>query len=297
MIDPLKSSLVRLLLDGIRHDRLGETSGSTKATLFQSDAVIKGVINSFVNVEEYKKKGNLDLYEDIFEKPFLAATGEYYKEEAQKFMEGSISLYMERVIQRIESENVRSRKFLYPSSYTKVTFECEQRMVGDHLQFLHSECKGMVEREAKSDLANMYRLLKPISGAQQVLLDEVQTHIKQQGLEAISGLKGESMAQEFVENILDVHKKYRQLIQEVFVGDQQFIGALDKACTAVINHREPKQQAKAPELLAKYCDNLLKKSQKGISENEIDDKLNNSITVFKYLDDKDVFQKFYSRNP
>ena len=61
MIDPLKSSLVRLLLDGIRHDRLGETSGSTKATLFQSDAVIKGVINSFVSVEEYKKKGNLDV--------------------------------------------------------------------------------------------------------------------------------------------------------------------------------------------------------------------------------------------
>ena len=48
--------------------------------------------------------------------------------------------------------------------------------------------------------------------------------------------------------------------------------------------------------MAKYCDNLLKKSQKGKSENEIDDKLNNSITVFKYLDDKDVFQKFYSRN-
>lgn len=48
--------------------------------------------------------------------------------------------------------------------------------------------------------------------------------------------------------------------------------------------------------LARYCDSLLKKSQKGISENEIDDKLSNSITVFKYLDDKDVFQKFYSRN-
>ena len=91
----------------------------------------------------------------------MKATGEYYKEEASKLLqEGSISLYMERVIQRIESENVRSRKFLYPSSYTKVTFECEQRMVGDHLQFLHSECKGMVEREAKSDLANMYRLVK-----------------------------------------------------------------------------------------------------------------------------------------
>ena len=75
-----------------------------------------------------------------------------------------------------------------------MTFECEQRMVGDNLNQLHQECKGMVEREAKSDLANMYRLLKPITGAQQVLLDEVQTHIKQQGLEAVSGLKGESVS-------------------------------------------------------------------------------------------------------
>lgn len=36
-------------------------------------------------------------------------------------MQDSISIYMEKVIQRIESENVRSRKFLYPSSYQKVS--------------------------------------------------------------------------------------------------------------------------------------------------------------------------------
>ncbi len=48
--------------------------------------------------------------------------------------------------------------------------------------------------------------------------------------------------------------------------------------------------------MARYCDSLLKKSQKGISENGIDEKLNSSITVFKYLDDKDVYQKFYGRN-
>jgi cullin 2 len=47
--------------------------------------------------------------------------------------------------------------------------------------------------------------------------------------------------------------------------------------------------------LAKYCDSLLKKSAKGISESEIDEKLAQSITIFKYIDDKDVFQKFYAR--
>ena len=47
-----------------------------------------------------------------------------------------------------------------------MTSECENQMVGFHLQVLHAECKGMVEREDKVDLANMYRLLKPIAGAQ-----------------------------------------------------------------------------------------------------------------------------------
>lgn len=47
--------------------------------------------------------------------------------------------------------------------------------------------------------------------------------------------------------------------------------------------------------LAKYCDTLLKKSSKGLSDTEIDDKLTKSITIFKYIDDKDVYQKFYSK--
>ncbi len=47
----------------------------------------------------------------------------------------------------------------------------------------------------------------------QVLLVEVQQHIKQAGLEAIADLKGENIHIEFVENMLAVHKKYRDLIQ------------------------------------------------------------------------------------
>ena len=59
---------------------------------------VAGVISSFVEVEEYKKKGGLELYEEIFEKPFLAATGEYYASEASKLLqEGPISIYMEKV--------------------------------------------------------------------------------------------------------------------------------------------------------------------------------------------------------
>lgn len=61
MIEPLKTDLVRLLLDGIRYDRLGGSTGNTGGTQFQTDATLKGVISSFVEVEEYKKKGNLEV--------------------------------------------------------------------------------------------------------------------------------------------------------------------------------------------------------------------------------------------
>lgn len=89
MIDPLKESIVRLLLSDIRSDRVG---GSVNQT------VLHGVINSFVNVEEYKKKHPLQMYEDIFESSFLEETGEYYRQEAAKLKdECNCSDYMEKV--------------------------------------------------------------------------------------------------------------------------------------------------------------------------------------------------------
>ena len=45
-------------------------------------------------------------------------------------------------------------------------------------------------------------------------------------MESIADVKGETMHTDFVENMLTVHKKYRDLIQEVFQGDQVGVKAL-----------------------------------------------------------------------
>ncbi|XP_054166315.1 cullin-2-like isoform X2 [Oppia nitens] len=297
MIEPLKESLVQLLLEAIENDRMG---------IPQNKSVVQGVILSLVHVEEYKKKGSLDLYQNLFESRFLRSTGEYYRREAEELLQSCYcSTYMEKVLAKLDAENLRSRSFLHSSSYPRVTAECESRMVGDHLSFLQSECRSMVQNEARRDLQNMYRLLKPIDSGLQALISEIQEHITNKGLESISSInslssdktpRDDNIPQLFVENLLQVHKQHLNLIKEVFNGDQSFIGALDKACAAVINHRlNLKLPCRSPELLARYCDGLLKKSVKGNTESEIDDKLSACITIFKYIDDKDVFQKFYSK--
>lgn len=86
----------------------------------------------------------------------------------------------------------------------------------------------------------------------------------------------------FVENLLEVYKQYKQLITSVFCADQNFMGALDKACSSVINHRSSggKGPCRSPELLAKYCDALLKKSSKGITETEVDNRFPLNPIIF-----------------
>ncbi|XP_041737381.1 cullin-2 isoform X3 [Coregonus clupeaformis] len=295
MIEPLQAVLIRMLLNEIKNDRCGEDP---------NQKVIHGVINSFVHVEQYKKKFPLKFYQEIFEGPFLTKTGEYYKQEASNLLqESNCSQYMEKVLGRLKDEEVRCRKYLHPSSYAKVIHECQQRMVADHLQFLHGECQNIIRQEKRDgqsgyrsdDMANMYTLLRAVSSGLPHMIQELQIHIHDEGLRATSNLSQENMPTLFVESVLEVHSKFVQLINTVLNGDQHFMSALDKALTSVVNYREPKSICKAPELLAKYCDNLLKKSAKGMTENEVEDKLTSFITVFKYIDDKDVFQKFYAR--
>lgn len=95
--------------------------------------------------------------------------------------------------------------------------------------------------------------------------------------------------------MLQVHQKYENLIIVTFKSDPLFLSALDKACSSVINAKlgDGKMPCRSAELVAKYCDSLLKKSKS--TESEIETKLSKSITIFKYIEDKDVYQKFYSR--
>uniref|UniRef100_A0A8C5KWS0 Cullin-2 n=1 Tax=Jaculus jaculus TaxID=51337 RepID=A0A8C5KWS0_JACJA len=271
MVEPLQAILIRMLLLEIKNNRGGEDP---------NQKVIHGVINYFVHVEQYKKKFPLKFYQEIFESPFLTETGEYYKQETSNLLqESNCSQYMEKVLGRLKDEEIRCRKYLNTSSYTK------QRMVADHLQFLHAVCHHIIRQEKKNDMENMYVLLWAVSTGLPYMIQELQNHIHDEGLRETSNLTQENMPTLFVESVLEVHGKFVQLINTVLNSDQHFMSALDKALTSVVNYREPKSVCKAPELLAKYW----------MTENELDDKLTSFITVFKYIDDKDVFQKFYAR--
>lgn len=301
MIAPLKEQIVYLLLQEIELDRKGFNV---------NQKIVSGVIHSLAEIEEYKKEDTLELYRNTFERPFLIATGEYYRVEAEKYRsELNCSNYMRKVLQLIDLETLRCTKLIHNSSKDKVISEIRARMVADHSKFLYKESEHMVASNCWQDLHAMYKLLKPIEGGLKILIQQVQSRITQIGLETIKQVSTSSNPPKaFVESFIQVYKKHSELIASVFNSDQVFVGALDKACSAIVNHRiHPQQPCRSPELLAKYCDSLLRKPSsssnqsgsainKNLTEAEIDEKLSLSIIVFKYIDDKDVFQKFYGKN-
>ncbi|CAF4354116.1 unnamed protein product [Rotaria sp. Silwood2] len=145
-------------------------------------------------------------------------------------------------------------------------------------------------------LSNMYKLLKPTHIGINYMVEKLQDHISQIGHAKIQSLKGENLSTLFVETLLELHTKYMNVIKETFTSDPEFVSSLDKACTTIVNMKYGNRlSAKAPELLAHYCDSLLRKSSKAASDSEIEEKLLSSITIFKYLDDKDYFQRFYQK--
>lgn len=93
-----------------------------------------------------------------------------------------------------------------------------------------------------------------------------------------------------------IHKKYETIVINNFKNDFLFSEALDRALSKIINYKlVENQQSKASEYLSEYCDKLLKKSCKGLSEAEINRKLSQSIKIFNYIDDKDIFHEIYQK--
>ncbi|KAJ1332633.1 hypothetical protein BSLG_008262 [Batrachochytrium salamandrivorans] len=128
--------------------------------------------------------------------------------------------------------------------------------------------------------------------------EEDQAPKKKHGLKKSAGDSTDVDPKLYVDGLLCVHKKYADLVQTAFRGEAGFVASLDKACREFTNRNIvcKASSSKSPELLARYCDSLLRKSNKMAEDTEFEELLNSVMTVFKYVEDKDVFQKFYSKH-
>ncbi|KAI1503099.1 Cullin [Biscogniauxia marginata] len=265
---------------------------------------IKQVVESFVSLgldEHDASKSTLDIYRFHFEKPFLAATEKFYQAESKQFVsENSVVDYMKKAEARLNEEEERVRMYLHNDIAQPLKRTCNKALIADHSILLRDEFQVLLDNDREEDMARMYNLLIRIPDGLDPLRQKFEAHVRNAGLAAVAKVASDAEKLEpkvYVEALLETHTQYQGLVKRAFTDEPDFTRSLDNACREFVNRNDicKAGSSKSPELLAKYTDVLLRKSGAGVEEAELDATLTQIMTVFKYIEDKDVFQKFYSR--
>ncbi|KAL7750061.1 ubiquitin ligase (cullin) of SCF [Sorochytrium milnesiophthora] len=316
LFEQVHPSVMKAVLKLVEKQRNGETIETSLIRLVQE---------SFVSLsldDKDPSKPALAIYEKHFQAPFLDSSRLYYKSESEKFIsENSVTAYMKKAEVRLAEEDARVDLYLHPSTRLPLISCCEEMLVFKHRDIITEEFQNLLNADKVDDIGRMYLLLCRIPQLLEPLRTKLEVHVRKSGLAAIEKVDEAAQApaaagdddkedgggkagpvggidpKTYVDALLSVHRKYADLVQAAFKGESGFTASLDKACREFVNRNQvcKSSSSKSPELLARYCDVLLKKSAKNPEENELEELMNSIMVVFKYIEDKDVFQKFYSK--
>merc|ERR1712151_767490 len=95
----------------------------------------------------------------------------------------------------------------------------------------------------------------------------------------------------FIQTLLDLHERFKTVVQECFSQDSLFQKSLKEAFEVFVNRDIGKYSFAA--LMSAFCDRILKKSGERLSDDQVEILLSKMVELFSFLSDKDLFAEIY----
>ena len=249
-----------------------------------------------------RKRSELDYYRNHLEAELLRETREYYTIKSSEFLrEHPVADYVRKALVYLSEERDRVDRYLHQASMDPMIAACKDVLITQHLSTLYDEFKVYLHTDQDDNMSATFELVGMTTNGLRKMQEIFEEHVLKTGRDSIAAcmdvVAGDAGV--YVVAILRVYKKYRLLVLRAFSNHRLFATALDRACQRFINRNavtdvSSNPTSKSAELVARYCDFLLKKSSRLSEEAELEDILADIMIVFRYLESKDVFQKFYS---
>ena len=236
------------------------------------------------------------VYQEDFEKPFLEVSSEFYMGESQKFIECcDCGDYLKKAERRLNEEVERVSHYLDAKSEVKITNVVEKEMIANHmLRLVHMENSGLVNMlldDKYEDLKRMYNLFRRVPNGLSTIRDVMTCHLRETGKQLVTDPEKLKDPVEFVQRLLDEKDKYDRIIISSFINDKTFQNALNSSFEYFINLNQ-----RSPEFISLFVDDKLRKGLKGVSEEDVEIILDKVMMLFRYLQEKDVFEKYYKQH-
>ncbi|KAG2490035.1 hypothetical protein HYH03_011500 [Edaphochlamys debaryana] len=277
-------------------------------------ALVKNILGIFIELG----MSNMDCYEKDFEEYLLTETSAFYRRKASEWIEqDSCPDYMLKAEECLRLEEERVENYLHASTKAKLLKEVENELLSNYEQRLltkeHSGCAALLKDDKTEDLARMYRLFQRIPKGLDPVADIFKEHVDNEGMklvkevtEAVELAKekqakagpsrdtGTSAEQQYVRAVIDLHDKYLAYVSTCFCNSSLFHKSLKEAFENFVN--KSVAGSSSAELMASFCDNLLKKGgSEKLSDEAIEETLEKVVKLLAYVSDKDMFAEFYRK--
>ena len=234
------------------------------------------------------------VYQDLFEETFLERSARFFSSESQKLLkQNSASFYIRKVEARMDLEAMRTSQYLDKATIPKVVRVMEEELIKRHMETI-VDMKGsgvefMLRNDRTDDLACMYKLFGRVGEeGNRIIGDCISRFIRQNGKSTVIETTD---ANDYIKNLLELKDKFDHILEISFRNDMILKRVIADCFEYLLN-----LNSRSPELLSLFIDNELQKEAKGLGEEEVDEVLDKSLTLFRFLQEKDMFEEYFRRH-
>ncbi|URD85930.1 Cullin protein neddylation domain [Musa troglodytarum] len=236
------------------------------------------------------------LYEKDFEKPFLDDSAIFYAGESRVLIECcDCREYLKMVERRLGEEKERASHYLADRTEPKILGIVEEEMIAKHMRRLVHMDSGLVSmllRHEYEDLGRLYSLLRRCTGGVSTIRDLMTSHLRETGQQLVTDAGSSRNPVDLVRRLLDKKDKYDKIVTGVFGDDKTFQTAVSTSFEYFIN-----LNSRSPKFISLYVDDTLRKASEGAGgKDDVEIVLHKVMTLFRYLQEKDVFEKYHRQN-
>ncbi|XP_024876067.1 cullin-3-like isoform X1 [Temnothorax curvispinosus] len=242
-----------------------------------------------------QQKNNRQVYEEVFERPFLLQSAEFYREESKKLlMENSALLeYIEKVEARIRKESERAKHYLIQSTESRIVKVVEEELIKVPMKtIVERDVAHMLKNTQINNLYKMYKLFSRVSDGLRTVFDCLSQFLREQGRALVQEeQESTTNAVLYVQSLLELKDRFDYFLYYSFNRDKNYEKMIASDFEYFLN-----LNPKSPEYLSLFIDDKLKKGFEGMTDLQIERILDKTMVLFRFLQEKDVFERYYKQH-